>query len=123
MVKFVEASLLRNVGEHDRSIVHEAARRDRARLGIFNRGMPSTGGDSPARGRCFLLLGFLTVAGNGGKQNRKQDQISQDQEVTGRSWHDSIVSYSGSLCSPLMANSASAWGAPVPGCPPPTLMR
>jgi hypothetical protein len=39
MMKFVETGLFRNVGKHYWSIVDEAAGRDRARLGIFNRGM------------------------------------------------------------------------------------
>jgi hypothetical protein len=43
MVKFVETSLLRDVVEHDRSIVHEAASCDRARPGVFDRGMRGTG--------------------------------------------------------------------------------
>ena len=80
MVKFIEAGLFRDVGEHDRSVVYEATSRDRARLGIFDCGMRGTSRDSSsASRRRFLLDGFLTVGCDSDQQNRKQDR-----EVTGR---------------------------------------
>jgi hypothetical protein len=71
MMKFVETGLLRDVVEHDRSIVHEAASRDRTSVGIFDGGMRGPSGDSSACRRRFLLVGFLAGAGNRGKQNRE----------------------------------------------------
>ncbi len=43
MVKPVQTGLFRGVDEDHGSIVHEPARRDRAVLGVFDRGMGSAG--------------------------------------------------------------------------------
>ena len=72
MVKFIEACLLCDVGEHDGSIVDEAASCDRTRLGIFDSGMRRAGGNSAVRGGRLFLAGILTVAADGDQQNQKQ---------------------------------------------------
>ena len=80
MVKFVETRLSCDVGEHDGSIVYEAAGGDRTRLGVSNCGMRGPGGDASARRWCLLPIGFLTVAGNGEEKQKRE----QRPDVTSR---------------------------------------
>ena len=72
MMKCIETGLMADVAEHNGSIVHEAARGDRSRLGIFNCRACNAGRDSHARGGGFFFMArLLSLVARGHEENRK----------------------------------------------------
>ncbi len=64
-MKLVKAGLMRDVDEDDRSVVHESAGGDGARVGIFDGGVDPPGGHAgrPRERNILRLFGGLLAEG------------------------------------------------------------